>query len=231
MSPVVLFTITFELTTFRLLKVIEHFCDICSEFSLWWPCSSHHAWLVGIQSPWHAPWLSYHAHVALGRTLTSLIHIAWSCFLFLPFAACCSLIRSASCAHAHRSQLAERRSCLIPCCAACSSLSYLYSLLTSCLLVWPYCRFSHPTHAPLFFVCPITLRRKTILAMILRRISPCTTAQNNIDTINFQINFGNNSLRNRPLHVFTTLLQYNQTWIQHDAAIPSMTVPLSATIW
>jgi hypothetical protein len=35
MTPVVLFIVTFELTIFRLLKVIKHFCDICSKFLLW----------------------------------------------------------------------------------------------------------------------------------------------------------------------------------------------------
>jgi hypothetical protein len=37
MSLVVIFTVPFEPTVFRLLKVIDHFCGIRSKFSLWWP--------------------------------------------------------------------------------------------------------------------------------------------------------------------------------------------------
>jgi hypothetical protein len=40
MSPIVLFTVTFELTICILLKVIVYFHDICSKFSLWWSFSN-----------------------------------------------------------------------------------------------------------------------------------------------------------------------------------------------
>jgi hypothetical protein len=36
MSPVMLFTVTIKPTIFWLLKVIEHFYDICFELLLWW---------------------------------------------------------------------------------------------------------------------------------------------------------------------------------------------------
>jgi hypothetical protein len=40
MSPVVIFTITFEHIIFGLLQIIEHFHYIYSEFLLWWPFSN-----------------------------------------------------------------------------------------------------------------------------------------------------------------------------------------------
>jgi hypothetical protein len=40
MSPIMFFTVTFEPNIFLLFKVIEHFRDIYSELSLWWPISN-----------------------------------------------------------------------------------------------------------------------------------------------------------------------------------------------